>query len=870
VSEAISPNTPERSGGEPPAGSLLANALTRARWAILWERLWPALATLATVIGLFLAVSWLGVWLWLPPLGRAAGLLAFAALTIAAALPLAFLRMPDAGDGLRRLDRDSGIPHRPATAMGDELAVSAQDPYSLALWNAHLERARQAARSLKAGLPAPRLAWRDPYAIRGLVLLACIATFFAAGGERVRRIATAFDWHGVVLPANFRVDAWVIPPLYTGKPPVILPGMHPGETMAQLTAPVSVPVNSTLVVRATGNVDLDMSASGGLAPSTEKAQPPAGTQEHRFVIKAAGAATLHGVGDDVTWAFNAIPDKPPTIALTKDPQEERQGSLLLSYRLEDDYGVTKAEATFALKNDNKPAKGEAPHPLFGPPDFSLILPQARTRNGIGQTIKDLTDSPWAGAEVTMTLIAHDDGGNIGKSAPFTFHLPERVFTKPLARALVEQRRNLALDAHARGTVLTALDALTLAPDKFTPDAGIYLGLRTIYWKLVRAKTDDDLRDVAKRLWSMAVDIEDGNVADAQTALRNAEDALRQALQNGASDQQIKQLMDKLREAMNRYMQALAQQLRNNGELSQPLNPNAQVLSQRDLNNMLDRLENMARSGSREAAQELLSQLQQMMENLQMASPQMNGDESQMDQALNELGDLIRRQQDLRDRTYKQGQAQHPQPGPQGQQGQQPGQQPGQQGQGMGQLQHEQQALRDQLNKLLDQLKKNGFGQQQGQQGQGQGESQGQDQDQGQDQGQNGSNNLGRAGQAMGAAAGELGQGDSDSAVDSQERALDALRKGAQSMAQAMQQQMGQGQGPARLGRFGSSQSDQETDPLGRPLRGHDYSDDDTVKVPGDIDVQRARRIIEELRKRYSEMGRPQEELDYLDRLLKNY
>ncbi|MGH6677020.1 MAG: DUF4175 family protein, partial [Xanthobacteraceae bacterium] len=93
---------------------------------------------------------------------------------------------------------------------------------------------------------------------------------------------------------------------------------------------------------------------------------------------------------------------------------------------------------------------------------------------------------------------------------------------------------------------------------------------------------------------------------------------------------------------------------------------------------------------------------------------------------------------------------------------------------------------------------------------------------------------------------------------------------AQSMAQAMQQQMGRGQGQGRLGRVGQSRSDQETDPLGRPLRGHEYSDDDSVKVPGDIDVQRARRIIEELRKRYSDMKRPQQELDYLDRLLKNY
>ena len=114
----------------------------------------------------------------------------------------------------------------------------------------------------------------------------------------------------------------------------------------------------------------------------------------------------------------------------------------------------------------------APHPLYGPPDFPLVLPQARTRNGVGQTIKDLTDHPWAGAQVTMTLVAHDDGGNVGKSEASTFRLPQRVFIKPLARALVEQRRDLAMDANTRPRVITALDALAIAPDKFTPDGEV--------------------------------------------------------------------------------------------------------------------------------------------------------------------------------------------------------------------------------------------------------------------------------------------------------------------------------------------------------------------------------------------------------------
>ena len=69
-------SSPANERGADPATARSAAALRRARWTIFWERLWPALATLATAVGLFLALSWLGLWLWLPPLGRAVGVIA--------------------------------------------------------------------------------------------------------------------------------------------------------------------------------------------------------------------------------------------------------------------------------------------------------------------------------------------------------------------------------------------------------------------------------------------------------------------------------------------------------------------------------------------------------------------------------------------------------------------------------------------------------------------------------------------------------------------------------------------------------------------------------------------------------------------------
>jgi uncharacterized protein (TIGR02302 family) len=701
-----------------------------------------------------------------------------------------------------------------------------------------------------------------------------VTTFIAAGGERVHRIAAAFDWHGVVMPANFRLDAWVSPPTYTAKPPVILPGMRPGERALTSVAAVSVPAGSVLVIRSSGRVQFDVATTGGVAaaPADQRPQAPAGTEERRYLITDRGTAQVKGLGEeDLTYAFNAIPDKPPVIALAKDPEIQPGGSLQLTYKMEDDYGVVDARAQFALK-DAGDAKAGA-HPLFDPPEIQLSLPQARVRNGTGQTTRDMSDHPWAGAEVVMTLRARDEANNAGTSAPHALRLPERPFAKQLARAVIEQRRDLALDAENRDRVLIALDALAVAPEKFMPELGHYLGLRSLFWQLSQAKNDDDLREVVKQMWAYATMLEDGNMSDAAARLKNAEEALRNALERGASDEEIKRLMDELRAAMDQFLQALAEELRKNPDMARPLDPNMRELRSQDLRNMLDRMEQMAKSGNRDAARQLLDQLSQMMQNLQMARPQdgQDGDDDMMSM-LDELGDMIRKQQQLRDKTFRQGQdqqhgqRQQGQRGHRGQQGQQ-----GQQGQNgdpnaFGELRENQQQLREQLKKLLEEMKKHGLGQnQKGQDGQ-QGQQGGQPGQQGGDL-----DDLADADSAMGDAGNALGEGNSDRAVDGQGRAIDAMRKGAQSLAQQLQQQMGQNQGPGPFGQPGRlGRAQQDTDPLGRPMRGRDYGDDTTVKVPGEIDAQRARRIIEELRRRFGESFRPQLELDYIERLLKDY
>jgi uncharacterized protein (TIGR02302 family) len=852
------PTSPSR-GPEPATELQLTQALQRARLAIAWERSWPHLGRFLSVLGLFLVASWVGLWLALPFIARAVGLALFAIAALATLFPLIRFRWPSREDGLARLDRGTGIRHRPATALTDTLAT--QDPVARALWLVQRERTLSSLKKIRAGLPSPRLAIHDPWALRALVLVLLVATWIAAGGERGARIAAAFDWNGVLAPANVRVDAWITPPLYTGRPPIILSAANKDATTTD-AAVLPVPAGSTLIVRSSGGA-LDVVLSGGVTEAAPAAEAPKGTNERHFTVAADGTAHVRAPSGQPLWKFTATADRAPTIALAKDPERQARGSLQMSYKLEDDYGVTEAHAQFAARNTD--TKGVKPRPLFDPPEFALVLPNARTRNGVGQTVKDLSEDPYAGADVTLTLTAKDEAGNEGKSEPFNTRLPERLFTKPLPRALIEQRRILALDAHQSGQVALALEALMIAPEAFTAEAGQYLGLRSVSAQLDRARTDTALREVVASLWALAVTIEDGDITDVDKALKAAQDALKQALERGASDEEIKKLTENLRAALDNFLKQLAEKMRDNPQqLARPLDKNTKVMRQQDLNNMIERMERLSRSGDKDAAKQLLEQMQQMLENLQMAQPGQQGD-GEMEQALNELGDMIRKQQQLRDKTFKQGQESRRDRSRSGKQGDQ----------SMSDLQQDQQGLRDRLKKLQDQLAKQGMGQgQKGQKGQkgekGQGGEQGQQGDQADGDG-DGDDGLGDADSAMGDAGGRLGEGNADGAVDSQGKALDALRKGAQSLAQAMQQGDGEGQGDGPGNTPGRQQSGgRESDPLGRPLHGRELGDDLTVKIPGEIDVQRVRRILEELRRRLGDTTRPQLELDYIERLLKDY
>ena len=373
-----------------------------------------------------------------------------------------------------------------------------------------------------------------------------------------------------------------------------------------------------------------------------------------------------------------------------------------------------------------------------------------------------------------------------------------------------------------------LSDLSQRPDRFADDIVVFLALRTAQARLVFDRDNSSIAPVQSLLWDTALRIEDGGTPAEQQNLRNAMQSLQDALARNAPDPEIEKLIQQVQEAMNRYIQALAQQLaRQNPQDLPPADP-SHMLSMQDLQSMLDRARDLAAAGAKDEARQLLAQLQQMMENLRLArpAPGQNGQNPMMSQ----MQQMMQRQQQLLDRSFSQSRA-------------------GQGGQSMQGDAQEQEALRQALNQMMQQL-----AQQDGQVPQ----------------------SLSRAERAMRGAIGALQQNQPGQAVGPESEALDALQQAARAMAnQMMGDNYGNGPSGEPLDNPGLHQA--ARDPLGRLLDtapgngGYDDGGELRMgKAANDYALDKAKEILDELRRRAGERQRPELERDYIDRLLKEF
>lgn len=868
-------------------GKLSRAAMNRLRWrlratraALVIERgaraFWPLLSLTLAALGALR----IGLPEGIPPTWAMAGAGTVGALWLVLfGLGVRRFHWPTMAEARDRMD--ATLPGRPLQTLEDRQAIGGEDVGTRYLWARHLQRMAEQAAQSRAARPVVRLARSDPWAVRLIAILIFVGALIFGRSDPVQSLVETIQPPAPVVATGPSWEGWAEPPAYTGKPSVYLNDVA-GET---LTLPQGTRVTlrvygATQDAALTENVTQTADVAFPAEPQTE------GLAEVNFAISKSGIVTLTPPGGaEARFTITMVADAPPTVTANGEISRSVQGEFQMPFRAQDDYGVIGGEVTITLALedvDRRYGLALDPEPR-APVTFDMPLPFSRDTTDFEETVvEDLAEHPWAGLPVVITLTATDDLSQEGSYDTGVTPLPGKRFFDTTAGAVAEMRRDLLWNRANAKRVTRILKAITWNPEvgwESKPEKA-YLMVRTAIRRMqyhddrpLSDKTRDELADL---LWRAALLIEDGDVADARERLKRAQERLAEAMRNGATDEEIQQLMDELRRATQDYMRQLAEEQRRNGEQrnQQAGNQNQQTITQDQLQELMDRIQELMEQGRMDEAQQLMQQLQQMMENMQIAEGNQGGGNPN-GEAMEGLGDTLEEQQDLADETFRQLQEEfnRNRRGAQsrGQEGQDPplgrdnrnreqqqqgeggeGQQrEAERGQGQGnqlsreQLAERQRALRDMLNEQRRQFEENGV-----------------------EGGDDFAGQLDEAERQMGRAEEELRQGNSDEALNRQADAMEALREGMRQLNEA--QRRAQNEEGGQQGQQAGQPGRQRRDPLGRPLSENGEIGTDERLVPGEEAWRRSREVMDEIRRRSGDRTRPQVELDYLERLLDRF
>ncbi|MEY8096737.1 TIGR02302 family protein [Falsihalocynthiibacter sp. S25ZX9] len=852
------------------------NLSKRLRWPLrfTWAGLvaerflrafWPVYSLVFTLVAAFL----FGVQERLPFV-VVVGLLAAVSVLLLATLvrAVARFRFPHRSESLARLD--STLVGQPLAALTDAQTVGLDDPASRAVWGAHLRRMEAKTASAQAPWPDLRLADRDPNGLRLMAVTALLAAVIF-GAPKYFGSVTIFSDNLLAGQgeAGAQWEGWIQPPSYTGKPTLYL-----NDLIAR--SDLQVPEGSVIALRFYDESSANsLKQNIGTLPTTAQASADfGGTTSLSLSVEQSGELSIKGAyGGD--WSIEMLADAAPDVRLSAPPVATLDGELRQEFRASDDYGVAAGTLHVTLDLnavDRRYGLHAEPDPQE---DLVLDLPLAFSAESADFTetaVEDFAPNLWAGLPVTLALQVEDDLEQTSAIEIVETTLPKRKFFHPLAASVVEARRDILW---ARSNGLRAeqvLRAVMHVPQDMNLDESGFLMLRVALQRLAMANIDglntQEQMLIADALWEIALRIEEGGLEDAKARLERAQDRLAEAMERGASDEEIAELMDELREAMDDYVKQLAQTSEPNPDQQNAQNQDSTDVTQDEIDALMDQIQDLMEQGRMAEAQQLLEMLREMMENMQVTQGgEGNGPQTPAERAMDDLQETLRDQQDLSDEAFRNLQERYNPSTPQGQDPSARPSEDGQEGEGatgeqqlgegggngdeetdQGQpggsesLAQRQQALRDELSRQEQALGEGSDG--------GSREA------------------LDRAGRAMEEAENALEDEDIPLALDRQSEAIEELREGMRALGQAMAEDSNSAEG--ENGQTAQGEGRDGGDPLGRAPGTSGASRSDSPFADGENPYGRARELLDELRRREGDKTRPDQELEYLRRLIDQF
>ncbi len=815
---------------------------------------------------------------------------------------LGTLKLPNVRTLDHAIEKDSNMPRGNLSLIEDTLS-NPQKHETRALWDTAQKQSLLSFKSLKTPGINLSLSREDPGALRFIAILLFISGLMVSGQSWQSKISNGMFpiTPSFILSNGIQNNIWITPPDYTQIPQTHIIG---SGTYAET---LKIPEGSTIRIRLISALGKNITPKlHNGKTSTKMTYLDKGVYEIETTIEPGSRLSVTQMFiPRMRINYEYIIDMPPEISIdtnTEEPKSEKEdlastdtppeepkeiithelldrAQIRFPLKVKDDYGVKDLRMSMNIDPmiEDLPLGNRAQ-------ETRLIMSQPNIDFKISP-IYDMSWHTWAGLPVEFSFEAIDHKGQTTKLEPIKLILPERKFEHPMAKSLIAMRKRLAWDyKESFEDIVDNLESLLSAPDYFQNNPVIYLAIKTAAARLYyNDDSKPELRieaasEVINLLWYAALTIEEGNLSMAMREMRDAQRALENAMRDPNKDQDdITALMDNLREKMQNYfteMQREVQKRIENGEdfpefSAEDFN---QMISPDTLGNIMEQIEQALREGNEEKAQELMSQLQRMMEMMDPSmSAQLPPDMQMMQEGVNELQQLIEKQEDLRDKTEDLAQRlqtlrkfkpqapplidrpnleemlkdfgfesippapEQPKPAPQ--------EEPKVNEENATTSEDkkiEQEALRYILGQLmldaaekLDEVPET----------------------------------MGKAELEMRGSEDKLGQNTPSGSVPHQEKAIEYLKQAQENLAQQFRQRMQQMIG------IGLSGGQQRYDPLGRPLGNSDQNGqgvDSQVEVPDEAQKKRVDEILRELRERSADRNRPDDELQYFRRLLRQF
>ena len=852
----------------------LRKIFRRTHFFLLLERLWPRLWPILGLGFIFFIFVLFDIMPNMPFFMHLAFLCGFFCIGLFLLYKLSLVDLEISSKTINsRLSLDNNLAHRPWDSLDDKNVFEKNTSESSILWETHRKRITAQLTELRVKLPSFELARHDPYALRIALGLLFFIGLGVGGSQFIPRLERAIlptIIHEVSEELGFEV--WITPPQYSNSPSVILKAAKeiinksnfrsPDHVKSQIAKEKVERIPILQGSRITANV-YGIQKESELVLGSRRIEALLNGEQNKeeavildleVKLLDSGAQNLSLIVDAKTiasWPIKILKDNIPNVEFLEPPKRVGRANFQLKTEARDDFSVESLWGVVLLPQNEKKSNDKIELQLNVRP------------NGLGnkkvrmKSEHNLSSHPWAGSEVNIQFFAQDDKGQIGQSETISMIIPQRVFNHPVSQALVDARKKLNyVNSKVIETVIEKLSALNSKPEHFFNNTQVFLNITIAKNRLLFSNISKELSTVQDILWKTALLVEDGDYAVADKELADIWEEVEKAFISESEKNKVNLTLDQLRVILKRYLSSLMKHVKSQGLDSMLVKSMERAIKSNDLFDLLDRAQSMAKMGSMDIAQKMISELKQMIGNIRngINTARPNPWAKAAQKIMGNLRGLAKRQQGLIDQTYqnRRGIEDDYLSSRENKLGYK-------QIMGDGSKKTEelklnqssdgsiraQKKLREELEEVILEIKEN------------MGTS---------------LHELQNAGKAMKEAEKALRDNDNENLIKRQMEALAHLQDGIKNTISQITKKVQNKYGSFFGQQLGGTASEMREGPFGRSLEGGggQFGEVGETKIPTNGEVHRARKIFDELSRRAGEHQRSIIELEFLNRLLKRF